>query len=156
MRQIAYIIAIALVIVFGCESPQDLNRPGNKMDGYITYTDTNLVLTGGYYTVSLYNANNSDPFNWPPVRTDSLKDFYIIDQHYVVMFSIDGIETGNYFVASTWSKYPKVANEIPKVLGTYGCDTTYNCTEYKPVEYPNYQGNFRNILSHTDPLKALN
>jgi hypothetical protein len=48
-----------------------------------------------------------------------------------------------------------VPNEVQIVLGTYGCDTIIGCTDHKIVEYPNYQGNFRNIIAWTDPAKRL-
>jgi len=156
VKIILYIIAAILIIIIGCESPQDLNRPGDKMDGYITYSDTNLLTINGYYSVSVYNAEVQDPLNRIPIRTDSLKDFYKMGLHYEVMYSMDGIPAGKFYVAATWSRYPKVANEIPIVLGTYGCDTSSSCSSHKVIIYPNTEGNFRNIYAWTDTTKHLN
>jgi len=144
------------MIITGCESPQDINRPGDKLDGYISYKDTNLTTLNGFYSVSVYNADSTNPFNRVPIRTDSLHDFYIENVHYNAMYSMDGIPEGRIYVAATWSRYPKITNEIPIVLGTYGCDTNFLCTSHKAIDYPNYQGNFRNIYSWTDTTKRMN
>jgi hypothetical protein len=37
-------------------------------------------------------------------------------------------------------KIPKILNEVPIVLGIYGCDTAYNCPNPTKVAYPNTQG----------------
>ena len=156
MRTASFIFLFTFIILSGCESPQDPNRPGDKMDGFITFTDTNLTTAGGFHSVSIYFADSSNPFNRIPVKTDSLKIIYKVDFHYVAEYSMDGIPAGNIFVASTWSKYPGITNEIPIVLGTYGCDTSSACSTHTSILYPNIQGNFRNIISWTDTTKRLN
>jgi hypothetical protein len=156
VKVILYISVIALMIVASCDSPQDPNRAGDKLDGYIFFKDTNITTLHGYYSVSIYDANYSDPFNKIPIKTDSLTGLYVENVHYQAMYSMNGIPAGKIFVAVTWSRYPKVQNEIPMVLGTYGCDTNYYCTSHKVIEYPNYQGQFRNIWAWTDTTKKLN
>lgn len=151
---ISFIVVFLIFLFSSCESPQDLNRPGDKMDGYIKYTDSNLVRYGGYYSVSVYNADYSDPFRTPPIMTDSLV-LYMLDIHYEAQYSFDGIPLGNFYVASTWSRYPKIPNEIPIVLGIYGCDTSSSCMQPTVIIYPNTQGNFRNITSWTDTTKRV-
>ena len=158
MKGIMYVIAfifVFLIFLFSsCDGPQDMNRPGDKMDGYIKYTDSNLVRNGGYYSVSVYNADYSDPFRSLPVMTDSLV-LYMLDIHYEAQFTFDGIPAGRFYVASTWSRYPKIPNEIPIVLGIYGCDTSSSCPSPTVIVYPNTQGNFRNITSWTDTTKRV-
>ncbi len=68
---------------------------------------------------------------------------------------MNDVPAGKYYLAATWSSYPRVEEEIPIVLGTYGCDTNAGCTEHKMILYPNYQGNFRNFSSNTDLGKRL-
>jgi hypothetical protein len=155
MKIITYIILLLALLLTGCEAPQDLNRPGDKMDGYVFYVDTLFITAGGYYSISLYSADSSSPFQRVPVRTDSLNNIYLHGYNYESQYSMDGIQPGRYYVASTWSRYPKIPNEIPKVLGTYGCDTSYTCSSHKIVAYPNTQGNFRSIWSWTDTTKAI-
>jgi len=156
MRGVAYIIVAIYILFAGCEAPQDPNRPGDKLDGYLTYTDTNLIISNsGYYSVSIYNADSSYPFLRVPIRTDSVTNPYRIDFHYVAEYSMDDIPGGRIYIAATWSRYPKVPNEVPLVLGTYGCDTSRSCTNHSVVVYPNVQGNFRNITCWTDTTKRL-
>ena len=155
MKIITYIILLTVVLFISCEGPQDVNRPGDKMDGYIFFVDSAFVISNGYYSVSLYSADSSFPFLRVPVRTDSLRNIYLHGFNYEVQYSMDGIAPGRYYIASTWSRYPKIPNEVPKVLGTYGCDTSYTCTNHTVVVYPNTQGNFRSIWSWTDTTKAL-
>lgn len=153
---ILYVIAGAIIIIIGCDSPSDINRQGDKLDGYITYTDTNLLLHHGFYSVSVYNADSTYPFNRVPIRTDSLTGLYVENVRYKAMYSLDDIPDGRIYVAATWSKYPRVPHEIPIVLGIYGCDTSSACTQYEVILYPNTQGNFRNIWAWTDTTKKLN
>lgn len=142
--------------MIGCELPQDLNRPGDKLDGYVIHFDTALVFNGGYYSVSVFVADSVNPFNRVPLRTDSLgltrrPGGFV----YETLYSMDGIPEGRYYIAATWSRYPRVNNEVPAVLGIYGCDTNINCSP-RVVLYPNYEGNFRNITSWSDPARRMN
>ena len=139
------------VFIAACQTPVDLNPTGDKLSGYVTHINMNLI-PGGYYSVSLYSADSVNPFHRVPVQTDSL-NLKRRDNLYETMWSMSGISNGRYYVAATWSRYPKVPNEIPMVLGTYGCDTSASCTDYKVVSFPNYEGVFRNILSWTDTTK---
>jgi hypothetical protein len=157
INYITVIIFILLAVIFGCESPQDLNRPGDKLDGYVTHFDTALVFNGGYYSISVFSADSTEPFYRIPLRTDSLA----ITRRpggfvYETRYSMDGIPPGRYYIAATWSRYPNVPNEVPAVLGIYDCDTSATCTSYKVVLYPNYEGNFRNIISWSNPAKRMN
>jgi hypothetical protein len=155
MKYLPIFIIVVFAAINGCENPVELNRPGDKLSGYITHIDTNLYLNGGFYSVSVYNADSTSPFQRVPVRTDSMT-LTRRDALYESTYDMDGIAAGRYYVAATWSRYPRVANEIPIVLGTYGCDTSITCTAHKIIVYPNFDGNFRNITSWTDLNKRLN
>jgi hypothetical protein len=155
---IIQVLIIILALLAGCESPSDMNRPGDRLSGYITHFDTNVIITSsGFYSVSVFSADSVVPFNKIPVRTDSLRltrrpDLIVYESTY----QMDGIPPGSYYVAATWSRYPRVPNEIPMLLGTYGCDTSYTCTNHIVVVYPNFDGNFRNILCWSDTLRKMN
>lgn len=155
MRTITTTILLFLAVIVSCDGPVDPGRTGDKIDGYVTHADSTLYFSGGYYSISVYNADSVNPFNRVPVRTDSL-NLKPRDLIYETQYSMDGIPTGRYFLAATWSSYPRVANEVPIVLGILGCDTAVNCSNYKLLEYPNYEGHFRNIIAWTDPAKRLN
>lgn len=152
-----YIVLPILLVVFfmGCESPEDLNVPGDNLKGFIGLTDLILDTNGGFYSVSVFDADSTDPFHRVPVRTDSMT-LSIFNNLYWSFYSMTGIQEGNYYIASTWSSYPRVPNEVPIVLGTYGCDTSASCVNHIIVMYPNFQGNFRNIISWTNLAKRLN
>lgn len=154
MKYITIILLGFIMILASCESPVDINREGSKLSGYVTHYDSILYMTGGFYSVSIYCADSINPFNRVPVRTDSL-NLKKRDWLYETTYDMDNVPEGRYYIAATWSKYPRVANEIPVVLGTYGCDTIINCSAFKMVEYPNYDGKFRNITAWTDPAKRL-
>ena len=149
------ILSGLIFFINGCDSPTDYNREGDKLDGWVSYVDSNLILAGGFYSVSVYSADSTSPFNRIPFRTDSLL-LYKRDNIYESMYSIEGVPEGRFYVAATWSRFPRIQNEVPMVLGTYGCDTSINCASHTVILYPNYQGNFRNIVSWTDTLKRLN
>jgi hypothetical protein len=109
-----------------CGNPLDFNRPGDKLTGYVTHINMNLI-SGGYYSISVYSADSTNPFNRIPVRTDSL-NLTRRDNLYETFYDMSGVSNGNYYIAATWSRYPRVPNEIPIVLGKYGCDTSCTCT----------------------------
>ncbi len=143
-----------LIYIAACDSPMEPGRSGDKLSGYVSTMDSNLVLNGGFYSVSIFNADLPNPFTQIPVRTDSLnmkKRDYIYD----TPFTMEGVPDGRYYIAATWSVYPRNPNEVPIVLGTYGCDTASNCSNHILVVYPNYDGQFRNLLSWTDLGKRL-
>lgn len=149
--------AITATFINGCDSPMEVNRPGDKLSGYVNQFDTNIARShNGFYSLSIYSADSSNPFNRVPVRSDSLNITKRSDGFcYETMFNMNGVPDGNYYVAVTWSRYPRMANDKPKVLGTYGCDTNFSCNNHKIVKYPNFDGNFRNITSHSDTLRTL-
>ena len=155
MRYVTKILFALIVVFSACDPPMEVNRPGDKLSGYVTHNDSILYMSGGYYSISLYNADSVNPFNRVPVRTDSL-NLKTRDWLYETPFTMNGIPSGRYFLAATWSKYPKVPNEVPIVLGTLGCDTIINCSNHKLLSYPNYEGNFRNIEAWTNPARRLN
>jgi hypothetical protein len=155
IKYIGYIMLFILIVLAACENPMEMNRPGDKLTGYVTHVDTNLYLTGGFYSVSVFNADSVNPFNRVPLRTDSL-NLRRRDNLYETSFDMDGIPAGSYYIAATWSAYPRVPNEVPIVLGTYGCDTVLTCVDHKKVDFPNYEGKFRNLFSWTDPGKRFN
>lgn len=147
--------AVLLSILNSCDSPSDLNPTGDKLQGYITHIDTNLIRGNGFYSVSVYSAVDTNPFHHVPVRTDSLK-LKKRDYVYETAYEMEGIAEGYYYVAATWSRYPRVTNEIPIVLGTLGCDTSKSCQNHTRIKYPDLQGIYRNIVSWTDTTKRLN
>ena len=154
MRYVIKILIVLLTVFAACDPGVDSSRPGNKLSGYVTHIDSTFYLTDGFYSVSIYNADSLNPFNRVPVRTDSL-NLKRRDWIWETTYDMDNIPAGKYYIAATWSRYPRVPNEIPLVLGTYGCDTAFNCSAHKMVEYPNYEGKFRNIYAWTDPAKRL-
>jgi hypothetical protein len=158
MKKLFIIIAMYLVPVFyeSCGNPYDFNPPGDNMTGIVTFVDTNLMTTNGYYAAAVYIADSANPFERCPLKIDSLVLKMRDNQVYEGTFDINGIGAGKYFVAAIWVRCPPFSAEIPKVLGTYGCDTSKNCTTHTTIYYPNYQGNFRDFNSWTDTAKKLN
>ena len=148
--------AVTLIILFySCDNPMELNRAGDTLTGYVTHLDSNLYQNGGFYSLSLFIADSTNPFNRVPLRCDSL-NLKRRDIVYETSFDLQGIPSGRYYLASTWSSYPKQPNEVPIVLGILGCDTAVNCSNYEVLLYPNYSGLFRNIISWTDLSKRMN
>ena len=148
------LLCVIAIIFVSCGNPIDYNRPGDRVVGYVTHVNMNLI-PGGYYSVSVFSADSVNPFHRVPLKTDSL-NLKRRDNLFETPYVISGVGIGRYYVAATWSRYPKIQNEIPMVLGIYGCDTSASCTSYKVILYPNYEGFFRNIISWTDSTKRLN
>lgn len=154
MKYINSTAIVIIILIAACGNPADFNKPGDNLSGYITHVNMNLI-PGGYYSVSIFNADSTDPFHRVPVRTDSL-NLKQRDHLFETIYDMHGVQLGHYYVAATWSRYPKVENEVPMVLGIYGCDTSMTCTSYIILAYPNYDALFRNITSWTDSTKRMN
>lgn len=158
MKYIIIISAFLLTFLYGCDTPMDPGRSGDKLSGYVTHSDTNVIIsTNGFYSISLFSADSTNPMYRVPVRTDSLNlrrrpDMIV----YESLYDLQGVAAGKYYVAVTWSSYPRIANEIPMVLGTYGCDTNYSCTNHTLVVYPNFDGHFRNMACWSDTTRRMN
>jgi len=156
MKKLSFYILSVLILLylFSCGNPLDFNRPGDKLNGYVTHINMNLI-TGGYYSISVFSADSTNPFLRIPVRTDSL-NLKRRDNLYETFFGMNGINAGRYYLAATWSHYPKIPDEVPVVLGILGCDTSCTCTSYQILTYPDYDDLSRNIISWTDTTKRLN
>jgi hypothetical protein len=115
----------------------NLSPSGNYIAGTITFVDTNIITSGGYYALSVY-ASQSSPFSYLPLRNDSLVIQRSGDSciaHYKV-----NLDEGDYYVGATWIRLPFNQNIHPPVLGTYGCDTSLSCTHHTKISIPNYAG----------------
>jgi len=141
----------SLVLLISCSNPDDPNPPGDQFAGVVTFTDSNLIRTGGYYAVSIYK-DTANPFTTYPLRNDSIP-ITILNHLTSSTYEISGIGTGNYFVGVTWVRN---SGGKPILLGILGCDTSRTCTTYTKLIFPNFEGVSRNILSWTDTLKRLN
>jgi hypothetical protein len=151
-RFIQAIIAIFLVILIQrCGGDDSVNPSGTYMGGTITYTNTNLVLNGGYYAVSFY-GDSTNPLSHTPIKTDSLA-VGVNGGLASVHFKESGLPTGNYYIASTWVRSSDHARFI---LGGFGCDITLHCPAPTQVAFPNYAGTAAlDFLSKTDPSSPI-
>jgi hypothetical protein len=150
-RTIQTMLAVFIVILIQkCGGDNSVNAPGDSMSGTITYTSTNLRLTGGHYAVSFY-ADSSNPFSHPPLRSDSLAPGVgggLASAYY----KSTGFTTGNYYIASTWIRNDGVIH----IIGGYQCDITPHCPAPTKVVFPNYAGTRSlDFLSRTDPDSTI-
>ncbi|MCI0449861.1 MAG: hypothetical protein L0Y79_08765 [Chlorobi bacterium] len=122
-----------LILVFSCG--EEVNAPQDFISGTITFNDTNLKPTGGYYAVSLY-GDSANPFTHPPIRSDRLS-VGISNGVASSYYKVTGLASANYYVGSTW--IDSVSGNI-SVYGVYGCDTLVNCTNPTKVTVPNFAG----------------
>lgn len=139
---------ILLVLLISCSSPDDPNPPGDAFGGIVTFTDSNLIRTGGYYAISIYK-DTANPFTLYPLRSDPIT-ITIVNHSTSSTYEISGIGTGNYFVGVTWVRN---SGGKPILLGILGCDTSRSCSTYTKIIFPNFEGVSRFILSWTDTLK---
>jgi hypothetical protein len=139
--------------MFSCDEP-NFQPAGDYISGYVYFTDSNLIPSGGYYSVSLYR-NRPRPFDTLPVSVDSLEILRSTYGKYS-FYRVECKYTGSYFVAVNWIKAPGVLSTPPPVLGTLGCDTAHNCTSHELVAFPNFTGANYEILTWADTSKKLN
>jgi hypothetical protein len=147
-----FIFLFLSIVIFETCDDSGINAPQDFISGTVIFTDTILRYNGGYYAVSLF-PDNSSPFSQSPLRNDSLK-ISISNGVASTYYKMDGITSGSYYVGITWIRSSD--GNVRGVLGTYGCDTTHNCTASKKVTVPSYSGTGGiNILSWTDTLRKV-
>ena len=148
---IFFILIFVITLLNGCDYPDTYQPKGDYISGYAVFADTNYSSTAGYYAVALYSCQGS-PMSTVPIKTDSIKMDGLTNPYY---WRINLEQKENCFLAIVW-KETNSTMEIPKVLGTYGCDTTRHCSDYKVIAFPNYTGANYNILCWADINKKLN
>ncbi len=144
--------SISLLIVYeGCDNSVTFQPKGDYISGYAVFADTNFMSGNGFYAIALYSCQGS-PMTSIPYKTDSINMNGLSNPYY---WRIECKDNGNYYLAVVW-KESISANEIPMVLGTYGCDTTHFCHEHKAIGFPNFTGANYNILCWPDSTRKLN
>lgn len=150
----AYLFFIILFLfsqIIGCDYPTTFQPKGDYISGWATFADTNYASGPGYYAVALYSCGNS-PMSVAPIKTDSIPMSGLFNPFY---FRISLSGDNNCYLAVVW-KHTTSEHEIPVVLGTYGCDTTRNCSDYKVIAFPNFTGASYNMTCWADTTKKLN
>jgi len=142
---ILIIIAFPLILSNLISCGEDtVNAPQDFVSGTITYLDTNVTRTGGYFAIGLYGDSTS-PFNHQPIRKDSLS-IAKSGNTATAYYKLEGIASGNYYIASIWVNS---SSGSITVLGVYGCDENINCSNPTKETVPNYAGtgnlNFKSL-----------
>lgn len=147
IKEIIFFSAFILLSIFigNCGTDDSVNATVDFVSGTITFNDSNLNYNGGYYAVSVY-SDHTDPFRQTPFKSDSL----LISTTGGVTsayYKVTGLN-GDYYIGATWIRH---SDNHVSVLGSYGCDTTINCTSSTKVTVPNYAGTGSlNFKSSTD------
>ncbi|MGH2574606.1 MAG: hypothetical protein ACRDFC_02790 [Ignavibacteria bacterium] len=155
-RNLIYLSTLFFIIILskGC-GEESLTPTGEDISGIVTFTDTNLITTGGYYAVSVY-ADQNLPFDTNPIRSDSLA-ITRSGNIYSSYYRIGGLAAGRYYIGTSWIRRPYIQSLLTPALGTYGCDTNHSCSAHIRIEFPSFAGTGNvNFLSWTDTLKKLN
>jgi hypothetical protein len=150
--EIKNLIILSLFVAFftfwGCDDSGVLQSKGDYVNGYAIFVDTGFIRYGGYYAVSLY-TNQNPPYRSIPLKTDSLQlKGYTNPYHFRIYWE----DKQTCYLAVVW-KRSLLTTEIPRILGTFGCDTSYSCQNFKPVVFPNYTGANYNIICWSDTTR---
>jgi hypothetical protein len=141
LKKLSVPLSILLaILIFSCG--EEVNAPQDFVAGTITYNDTSLKSTGGYYAVSIY-GDSSNPFTRVPLRSDRLS-IAVSNGVASSYYKVTGLASSNYYIGSTW--IDSTSGSV-SVYGVYGCDTLVNCSNPTRVTVPNFAGtgnlNFR-------------
>ena len=140
-----FFISTITFLYISCDYSGDYYPKGDYISGYISFVDSNFILSGGYYAVALY-SNQSTPYHSVPLTTDTLHTAGASSPyHYRIYWE----NKSTCYLGIVW-KRTSGESEIPRVLGIYGCDTSYSCTDFKSIFFPNYTGANYNIICWTD------
>lgn len=131
---VLFSVILVCVVIYNC-GEDTLNAPQDFMSGTITYLDTNMNYSGGYYTVSVYGDSTS-PFSHNPIRTDSVA-VNITNGVATAYYKVTGLASGHYYIGSTWKNS---TNGNLTLFGVYGCDENISCGNPTRIEFPSYAG----------------
>jgi hypothetical protein len=132
---ILFVIALFLSLFFITCGDDSVNAPQDFVSGTITYLDTNINVSTGHYSISIY-GDSTNPFSHHPIRTDSVA-VNINNGTATAYYKVTGLTAGHYYIGATWVNR---SNGIVTVYGVYGCDQNINCTNPTKIEVPNYAG----------------
>ena len=142
-------IVILFNLLYSC-GDDSVNPQTSYIGGTVTFTNTTLSYSGGYYAISFY-GDSTNPFTKAPILSDSLA-ITVSGGVASAYYKESSLPTGNYYIAATWISH---SSGDVFALGTYGCDTVANCTS-TVVTFPNYAGTGAvNMMSYTSIYKAL-
>ncbi len=146
------VLLVSCMISFQQCGDDALNPEQDFVSGTITFKNTNLLTTGGYYGVSVY-SDAANPFSQNPLAIDSV-DISISGNTATAYYKISGLASADYYIGAVWIRSSD--NCVRGVLGTYGCDTLYNCTSSIKVTVPTAAGTGNlNFSCWTDTLRRL-
>jgi len=148
---LALLFVLALFLFQNC-GEDIINAQQDFVSGTVTFKNISFHSSGGYYAVSIYSDITS-PFNQNPLVSDSV-EINISGNTATAYYKISGLASASYYIAATWIR--STDNCVRGVLGTYGCDTLYNCTNSIKVTIPTYAGTGNlNFTCWTDTLNRL-
>ena len=144
-----FLIFFALDIA-ACNDNITFQPEGDYISGFATFVDTNYLCHLGHYAIALYPAG-AHPFYSQPVECRYIN---MSEGNNPFYFRVSHEGKGDFILAVVWKiDSTNYYNPIP--LGTYGCDTSHQCTRHKIVEFPNFTGLDYNILCWSDTSKRL-
>lgn len=127
-------LLFCLIFLNSC-GEDSVNAPQDFVSGTVTYLDTNVTVSGGYFAVGLYGDSTS-PFSHTPIRKDSLS-INVTGGTASAYYKMEGLASGNYYIASIWVNSSSGAITVRGVLG---CDQNINCSSPNKITVPNYAG----------------
>lgn len=146
------LIPVLILFLFQQCGDDAINPQQDFVSGTITFRSTSLLTTGGYYGVSVY-SDGANPFNQNPLATDSV-DINISGNTATAYYKVSGLPSASYYIGAVWIRSSD--NCVRGVLGTYGCDTLYNCPNSIKVTVPTAAGTGNlNFSCWTDTLSRL-
>lgn len=95
-----------------------------SISGTITFADTNIMHSSGYYDVSAFPRSG-----WPPMAGPIQNDSLIltkVNNKYQATYKIQNLPDGEYVITSAWIKLPYNPATSTYGLGLYGCDTSHS------------------------------
>jgi hypothetical protein len=144
------ILLLSAFLFNACDMSADMQPKGNYISGHLSFIDTNFAKSGGHYAIGLY-LNQTSPFLYKPAYTQVINpDILNTSLYYRII--CDG--QGSYIVSAIWMN--DSCNEVPEVLGTFGCDTSRTCTSPDLISFPNYTGADYLFSCWADTCKKLN
>jgi hypothetical protein len=140
-------IISTIFLIQSCGYDTSMQPQGNYISGYAAFVDTNYVHYGGQYSIALYSSSTSGtPLAVTPISMSGTNPFY---------YRIQWDGTGACYAAIVWVRNSG-SNELPIILGTYGCDTSHTCNSGQSITFPNFSGANYNIICWTDTTQRLN
>ena len=145
IKQIIIPVIAIVLIIFGCSCNDYGTHGTNIFNGNVQFEqmDTSLLSQGGgYFAAAFFDGDTSISLYYGKPFIFKLNPVKSGDKYSAAFSSGSSLGFNTYYVAAVWIKEPYHEMDQKPVLGTFGCDTNRDCSNFTKADGTNNPINF--------------